>query len=103
IHHVPTGYPAKAGNINLRMITTLRQMFPDCAIGFSDHSPGGAMDIAALALGAALIEKTITLDRTRRAPEHIMSLEPQDMRDFVAIIRAVEAAMGRPRRTMGPE
>ncbi len=85
------------------MIATLRQMFPDCAIGFSDHSPGWAMDVAALTLGAALIEKTITLERTRRAPEHIMSLEPQEMRAFVETIRAVEGAMGRPRRSMGPD
>src|SRR5579871_6462883 len=76
IHQCPSGYPAHLDSINLRIIQTLRQMFP-YPIAFSDHTPGATMDIAAVAIGASLVEKTITLDRTTRSIEHIMSLEPQ--------------------------
>ena len=99
IHHCPTGYPARLQSINLRMITTLRQMFP-YPIAYSDHTPGWDMDIAAVALGAALVEKTITLDRTTRSVEHMMSLEPPQMRQFVRAIRNLEVALGSTRRVM---
>jgi sialic acid synthase SpsE len=58
------------------------------------------MDVAALAMGANLVEKTITLDRTFRSAEHMFSLEPDEMRPFIDIIREVEDAMGSPRRIM---
>ncbi|MBW1767644.1 MAG: N-acetylneuraminate synthase family protein, partial [Deltaproteobacteria bacterium] len=67
INHCPSGYPARLEGINLRVIPTLREIFP-YPIAFSDHSPGMEMDIAAVALGANMIEKTITLDRTIRSP-----------------------------------
>ncbi len=100
IHHCPSGYPARLPSINLRVITTLRQMFP-YPIAYSDHTPGWDMDIAAVALGASLVEKTITLDRTTRSVEHVMSLEPAQMKQFVQAIRNLEIALGNPRRTMG--
>lgn len=99
IHHCPSGYPAHLDGINLNVLTTLRQMFP-YPIAYSDHSPGRDMDIAALALGAKLIEKTITEDRTTPSIEHIMSLEPDEMRRFVQTIRDVEKAFGSTRRFM---
>lgn len=102
IHQCPSGYPAQLDSINLRIISTMRQMFP-YPIAFSDHSAGATMDIAAIAIGANLVEKTITLDRTTRSIEHIMSLEPEDMQGFVETVRAVERAMGQPRRIMHPE
>ena len=98
IHHCPTGYPAKTEAINLRVIGTLRAMFA-CPIAYSDHTPSHAMDVAALALGANLLEKTITEDRTTRGIEHIMSLEPHEARGFIETIREVETAFGGPRRT----
>src|SRR6266480_306324 len=61
IHHCPSGYPARRDGINLRVIQTLKAMFPYPA-AFSDHTPGWDMDIAALCLGANMLEKTITLD-----------------------------------------
>src|SRR6185436_7154404 len=67
------------------------------------HSPGWDMDIAAIALGASMVEKTITLDRTTRSVEHVMSLEPADMRRFVQAVRELEVALGSPRRDMTPE
>ena len=99
IHHCPSGYPARLDGINLNMIVTLRQMFFH-PIGFSDHSPGWEMDIAALALGVKLVEKTITTDRTIPSIEHIMSLEPSEMRTFVQTVRDVERALGNRRRAM---
>ena len=99
IHHCPSGYPARLQSINLRVITTLRQMFP-YPIAYSDHTPGWDMDIAAVTLGASLVEKTITLDRTTRSVEHIMSLEPPQMREFIKAIRDLEIALGSPRRVM---
>ena len=97
IHQCPSGYPAHLDSINLRIITTLRQMFP-YPIAFSDHTPGATMDIAAVALGANLVEKTITLKRATRSVEHIMSLEPADMAEFVRTIADLERALGTPRR-----
>jgi N,N'-diacetyllegionaminate synthase len=99
IHHCPSGYPARLPSVNLRVITTLQQMFP-YPIAYSDHTPGWDMDIAAVTLGASLVEKTITLDCTTRAVEHIMSLEPPEMRTFIRAIRDLETALGSPRRVM---
>jgi sialic acid synthase SpsE len=99
IHHCPSGYPARRDGINLRVIQTLKAMFPYPA-AFSDHTPGWDMDIAALCLGANMLEKTITLDRTTPSVEHIMSLEGEEIAGFVKAIRDVEAAFGSPRRVM---
>lgn len=96
INHCPSGYPARLDSINLRAITTLRHMF-DYPIAFSDHSPGWDMDIAAVALGVDMIEKTITFDRTYPDPEHIMSVEPDDAKAMVEAIREIEVALGSPR------
>jgi N,N'-diacetyllegionaminate synthase len=99
IHQCPSGYPARLDSINLSIIGTLKRMFP-FPVAYSDHTPGWDMDVAAVALGANLVEKTITFDRTTRSIEHIFSLEPNDMRRFVQVIRDVERAIGRPRRIM---
>ncbi len=101
IHQCPSGYPAHLDSINLRIIGTLRQMFP-YPVAFSDHSPGDAMDIAAVALGANLVEKTITLDRMTRSVEHVMSIEPLEMMKFVRTIADLQRAMGTPRRILHP-
>lgn len=99
IHNCPSGYPAHLDSINLNMLPNLKKTF-NCPVAYSDHSPGEVMDVAAIALGANLVEKTITEDRTTRSVEHIMSLEPQEMKAFVNTIRDVERAMGQPRRIM---
>ena len=101
IHHCPSGYPSRLESINLRIIQTLKQMFP-YPIAFSDHYPGSEMDIAAVALGVNLVEKTITEDRTIRSTEHMFSLEPVEMTAFVETIRAIETALGASRRLMYP-
>ncbi|OZG73781.1 N-acetylneuraminate synthase [Hahella sp. CCB-MM4] len=102
IHQCPSGYPAHLDSINLRMITTLKQMFPFPA-AFSDHTPGWDMDIAAVAIGANLVEKTITKDRMTRSVEHVMSIEPHQFKPFIKAIRDLETAMGEPRRSLHPE
>lgn len=102
IHQCPSGYPARLSSINLNIITTLKKMFP-FPVAFSDHTPGWDMDVAALALGANLLEKTITMDRATRSVEHVFSLEPQDMRAFIRAIRDVETALGSHRRILHPE
>lgn len=102
IHNCPSGYPARLDSINLNMIKTLKVMF-GVPVAYSDHTPGAEMDVAAVAMGANLVEKTITLDRTTRSVEHIMSLEPHEMKAFVQTIRDVERAMGSSRRILTPE
>jgi sialic acid synthase SpsE len=102
IHQCPSGYPARIESVNLNILVTLKQMF-GYPVAFSDHTPGRDMDVAAVAMGANLVEKTITLDRTTRSVEHIMSLEPAEMREFIQVIRDVERAKGETRRLMGPE
>jgi sialic acid synthase SpsE len=102
IHNCPSGYPARIESINLKMIPTLKQMF-GCPAAFSDHTPGWEMDIAAVALGANMVEKTISLDRTTPSVEHLFSIEPNEMKAFVSSIRNLETALGAPRRQLGPE
>ncbi len=102
IHHCPSGYPAYLDSIHLNMIKTLKTMF-EYPIGFSDHSPGWTMDIAAVALGANLLEKTITLDKTTRSCEHIFSLEEDEAITFIKTIRELEIALGSYRRRLSKE
>lgn len=103
IHHCPSGYPAHLESIHLNMISTLRELFPMHTIAFSDHSPGWDMDIAAVALGASMIEKTITMDRTIKSCEHSFSLEPQDVDKFIQSIRSLEKGLGSARRVVPDE
>jgi sialic acid synthase SpsE len=102
IHHCPSGYPAPPTAVNLRIIGTIKQMF-ELPVAYSDHSPGWNMTIAAIALGANLVEKTITFNRMIRSPEHVFSLEPTDASAFVRSIREIETAMGTSRRILSPE
>jgi sialic acid synthase SpsE len=99
IHHCPSGYPARLESINLRIIPTLKTMF-GLPIAYSDHTPGWDMDIAAIALGADMVEKTITHDRTTRSVEHMFSLEPADMAAFVRAVRDLETALGGTRKRL---
>ena len=91
--HCVTSYPAKIEDANLRVIETLRQRFK-LPVGFSDHTLGITIPIAAAALGAVLIEKHFTLDRTLPGPDHRASLEPDELKDMIKAIRDVEQALG---------
>lgn len=102
IHQCPSGYPARLESVNLNIIPTLKRLLQH-PVAFSDHSPGSEMDIAAVALGANLVEKTITEDKMTRSVEHVMSIEPYEMKQFVKTIREVEVAMGNNRRELHAE
>ena len=102
IHNCPSGYPARLESINLSLIPSLKRLFP-YPVAFSDHTPGWDMDIAAVALGANLVEKTLSEDRATRSVEHLFSLEPQELKLFVGKIRDLETAMGHARRILQPE
>lgn len=91
--HCVSSYPAPANQMNLRAMHTLFQRL-DLPVGFSDHSDGIEIPIAAVALGACVIEKHLTLDRRMEGPDHQASLEPADFTAMMRAIRNVEAALG---------
>ncbi|HWQ62069.1 MAG TPA: N-acetylneuraminate synthase, partial [Negativicutes bacterium] len=91
--HCTTEYPAPYDEVNLKAIDTMRQTF-GLPVGLSDHTAGIAVPIAAVARGAAIIEKHFTLDRGLPGPDHKASLEPGELKAMVAAIRQVEAALG---------
>ncbi len=93
ILHCTTEYPAPMEEINLRAMDTLGGAF-DLPAGYSDHSEGITIPIAAVARGAVLIEKHFTLDKNMEGPDHKASLEPHELAAMVTAIRQVEVALG---------
>jgi N-acetylneuraminate synthase/N,N'-diacetyllegionaminate synthase len=91
--HCTTNYPADPRCVNLRAMRTLAAAF-GYPVGFSDHTPGIEVALAAVALGACVIEKHFTLDRNLPGPDHQASLEPNELRMLVQGIRNVESALG---------
>jgi len=91
--HCLSDYPADPSEINLRAMATMAAAF-QAPIGYSDHSLGDCVTLAAVALGACVIEKHFTLDRTMPGPDHQASLEPDQLAVMIAGIRAVELALG---------
>lgn len=91
--HCVTEYPAPPAEINLRAMATLRGAF-QVPVGYSDHSEGDAVALAAVALGASVLEKHFTLDRALPGPDHRASLEPGELRALVQRVRLVESALG---------
>jgi N-acetylneuraminate synthase/N,N'-diacetyllegionaminate synthase len=91
--HCVTEYPAPYGEINLRAMLTLKAAF-GLPVGYSDHTPGIEIAVAAVALGAEVIEKHLTLDRALPGPDHHASLEPAEFAQMVSSIRHVEQSLG---------
>ena len=91
--HCTSEYPAPINEVNLRAILTLEKAF-NCPVGFSDHTPNIGASPWAVAIGACVIEKHFTLDRTMKGPDHRASLEPDELKNLVKTIRDVELAMG---------
>ena len=91
--HCTTAYPSPYEQINLRAMEALKSRF-GLPVGLSDHSQGLEISVAAVALGAAVIEKHFTLDRQMAGPDHKASLEPDELKAMVDAIRHVEAALG---------
>jgi|TARA_B100001964_G_scaffold66467_1_gene75612 N-acetylneuraminate synthase len=96
--HCISIYPSETSTIRLRNISGLRKEFPDYPIGFSDHSIGTGMASAALALGACMIEKHFTLDRTKIGMDNQMAIEPEEMALLVRNCHNVQIALGDTKR-----
>jgi N,N'-diacetyllegionaminate synthase len=91
--HCTTEYPTPMNEVNLRAMHSIHRAF-DVAVGYSDHTPGIEVAIAAVAMGATVIEKHFTLDRKLPGPDHQASLEPEELKTMVAAIRNIEVALG---------
>jgi len=99
--HCTTEYPAPYEEVNLQAIDTIRSAF-GLPVGFSDHTQGIAVAVAAVARGAGIIEKHFTLDKTLPGPDHKASLEPDELKEMVSSIRQVEAALGETQKCPSP-
>lgn len=99
--HCNTEYPTPFADVNLRAMRTLGDTF-GCPAGYSDHTSGIEVPIAATALGAVVIEKHFTLDRSMTGPDHAASLEPDELRLMVDSIHNVERALGSPIKRVSP-
>lgn len=95
--HCNTEYPTPYEDVNLRAMQTLEAAF-GCRVGYSDHTQGIEVPVAAVALGAKVIEKHFTLDRNMEGPDHKASLEPAELAAMVRAIRHTEMALGSPRK-----
>lgn len=93
--HCTTEYPAPFEDVNLRAMATMAEAF-GLPVGYSDHTTGLAVAIAATARGAAVIEKHFTMDRSLPGPDHRASLEPAELAELVRCVREVEMALGSP-------
>lgn len=91
--HCNTEYPTPFEDVNLNAIITMKNKF-GCEVGYSDHTKGIEIPIAATAMGATIIEKHFTLDRNMEGPDHKASLEPDELESMVSAIRNIEKALG---------
>ena len=99
--HCNTEYPTPYEDVNLRAMNTLRETF-GFEVGYSDHTKGIEVPVAAVALGATIIEKHFTLDRNMEGPDHKASLEPHELNEMVKSIRHIEKALGSEEKTPSP-
>ena len=100
--HCNTEYPTPFEDVNLKAMLTMKAAFPGMQVGYSDHTPGIEVAIAAVALGAGVIEKHFTLDRNMEGPDHRASLEPNELKSMVTAIRNIEKAMGTGIKRLSP-
>lgn len=99
--HCNTEYPTPFEDVNLSAMQTLKRHF-GVRVGYSDHTKGIEVPIAAVAMGAEIIEKHFTLDRTLPGPDHVASLEPQELKAMVNAIRNIEKAIGSGMKQVSP-
>lgn len=99
--HCTSEYPAPLEEVHLRAMETMHRAF-GLAVGYSDHTQGITVPVAATALGARVIEKHFTLDRALPGPDHRASLEPDELAAMVTAIRATERALGNPLKVLQP-
>lgn len=100
--HCVSCYPAADHSCNLRVIQTLKRVL-DCPVGFSDHTEGIHIPLAAVALGANVIEKHFTIDKNLPGPDQRCSMDPSELKTFIQNIRGIESAMGHGRKIPAPE
>lgn len=98
IMHCVAQYPSPIEEMNLRVIKSLKNLYPECVVGFSDHSIGITAALGAVVLGAKVIEKHFTIDKKSNGPDHWFSMDGQDMKMLVQEVRNMEAALGHPRK-----
>jgi len=96
------GYPADFEQLDLRVIATYRDLFPEAVVGLSSHDNGIAMAVAAYVLGGRIIEKHFTLNRALKGTDHRFSLEPQGLRKMVRDLQRTKVALGDGTKTMYP-
>ena len=92
--HCNTEYPTPFEDVNIRAMLTIKTAFPGLQVGYSDHTRGIEVSIAAVAMGATIIEKHFTLDKNMEGPDHKASLEPDELKAMVNAIRNIEKALG---------
>jgi N-acetylneuraminate synthase len=100
--HCTSDYPADFNSVNLRAMDMMKSAF-GLAVGYSDHTQGISIPIAAVARGATIIEKHFTLSRSKPGPDHKASLEPIELKNMITAIREVEAALGRSQKIPTPK
>lgn len=100
--HCISSYPTKLSDVNLRVMESLRTTFLK-QVGFSDHTIGYEAGLAAVAMGATVIEKHITLNKEWNGPDHRVSMEPNEFKNYVNSIRRVEQALGNGAKTLTEE
>ena len=91
-----TNYPSRPEDQNLRVMETLRKYVP--VVGFSDHTQGSTISLAAVAMAAKVIERHFTLDKNMEGPDHSSSMDPNEFSEFVQAVRRVESAIGTPEK-----
>uniref|UniRef100_A0A8C4Q1E1 N-acetylneuraminate synthase n=1 Tax=Eptatretus burgeri TaxID=7764 RepID=A0A8C4Q1E1_EPTBU len=97
-----SAYPLEPNDVNLRVIETYRREFPDIPVGYSGHETGTVISIAAIAMGAKVLERHVTLDKTWKGSDHAASLEPKELAELVRSVRCVELALGSPEKRSLP-
>jgi len=98
LFHCTVQYPAKDDQLNLRAIPTLKAAFPDLEVAYSDHTVGNHAAIAAVTLGATMIEKHFTLDNDMEGPDHGFSINPENFKTYIQDIRTTETILGSARK-----
>lgn len=97
-----SAYPVSAENVNLSVIQTYQRSFPDVVIGYSGHEAGTSISLAAVALGARVLERHVTLDKTWKGSDHKASLDMQELATLVKEIRTIETSFGSPEKRLLP-
>ncbi|KAK2721812.1 hypothetical protein QYM36_003954 [Artemia franciscana] len=100
ILHCVSGYPQLANETNLSLIPKYREEFPNLIVGYSGHEEGTAITLAAVALGAKIVERHVTLDKTIKGTDHKCSLLPEELKQLIQEIRTIEVAIGQPVKTI---